>query len=187
MPPPPHPYDHRMPFRTHGPLLLTLGAIALSSLLLFGPVHLVEGAHWVAPLTLTVALARWVWALRMPNRLPKPIRPLRLTLVLLALGGLVATAVAAFAAQMEQVASVTPCGERVTCRVYARGAFGGTWMDVVARETFLAVLYRERPLAQFERESVLTTRFLPERGQLELTVAAYQQPARTVVLDLPAP
>ena len=65
-----------------------------------------------------------------------------------------------------------------------RGGFGSTWTDVVERQSGAFVLFRQRPLAQFQRESVVNLSMVAGTG-LMVDLAEYGKPRRQQLLVLP--
>ena len=65
-----------------------------------------------------------------------------------------------------------------------RGGFGRTWTDVLERQSVAFVLFRQRPLAQFQRESVVNLSMAAGTGVM-VDLAEYGKPRRQQLIVLP--
>jgi hypothetical protein len=175
-----------MEIRPQARRLLGLGLFVFALALSIGQVGVVWPLVWLKTLAFwygagcAIALvfhktkvARWwLW----------PFRVLGLGLLLLAC--LVYLVLGFFAAyeHVDQTLDGSPGQRYVSIR---RGGPGNLWTDVVQREHYAFVFYRDTRLAQYDRESVMAMKF--EGGRLWVELDEYGKPRRWQALGEAGP
>jgi uncharacterized membrane protein len=164
-----------------GALLLIFG-LFLAATGVFSSFKPHDSLKYLPLIVLTICTVASAMRLRDQRQLPRIFRPARLLLVIALVITLAAALVKTWSQSMEQLEIRAACGENLECRIYERGSFGGTWSDLVVRRNYFGIGYIETPIAQFDRENVISMHFDPQDDHVVLTVAAYGQAPRAVRL-----
>ena len=118
------------------------------------------------------------------TKLPILLKPFRLLFLITLWLGSGAFALSCLAVGTELISHKLVADGGASYLAIERGEFGSTWTDVVERQSVAFVLFRERPLAQFQRESVVNLSMVAGTG-LMVDLAEYGKPRRQQLIVLP--
>lgn len=159
---------------------IALLGFLLSSFEIFGDIKLNGVLGAVSLLVFYIAAVSLMGLIWSEGRAVPILKFIRLPIVLLVALTLPAGSLSSFIDGMGTVRQEVDCGQHRRCLVIGRGAFGGTWEDVVQRRLYLWVFHIDKHLLQFDRERVLQMQYLPQPDDLVLRVQEYGKPAREV-------